>query len=99
MLVKKVGPDTYKMHDLLRDYHYKNMRNSDKRKQHLKVGEYYETRNQPIDALEHYVLAEDEKSIQRVYRAAYKLMDLNSDYESIIRLIKKYIGGFRFSTN
>ena len=93
-LLEQVGPDTYKMHDLLRDFHYKNMRNADKRKQHLEVGEYYETRNQPIDALEHYVLAEDEKSIERVYRAAYKLMDRNSDYESIIRLIKKYIGIF-----
>jgi tetratricopeptide (TPR) repeat protein/predicted phosphodiesterase len=93
-LLEQVRPDTYKIHDLLRDYYYKNMRNTDKKQQHQKVGYYYEDDNQPVEALEHYLRAEDKESIRRVYRPAYKIMERNSDYKSIIRLIGKQIDIF-----
>ena len=94
-LLEQVRSDTYKIHDLLLDYYYKNMRNTDKKQQHQKVGDYYENdENQPVEALEHYLRAEDKESIRRVYRPAYKVMERNSDYKKIIRLIGKQIDIF-----
>jgi tetratricopeptide (TPR) repeat protein len=91
-LLEQVEPNTYKIHDLLRDFHYKNMHGAVKQQQHRIVGNYYETiKNYPVLALEHYVRAEYKEGIQKVYRAAYKVMERNSDYKSIIRLVGMYI--------
>jgi tetratricopeptide (TPR) repeat protein len=91
-LLEQVGPDTYKLHDLLRDYHYDHMRNTDKKQHHQEVGSYYEKiKNLPVVALRHFVLAEAKGSFQRVYNTAYKEMERNSDFKSIIHLAERYI--------
>lgn len=94
-LLEPIGADAYKMHDLLRDYHYDHMRNANKQQQHQQVGDFYENiKSQPVIALEHYVRAKDKQSIQRIYRTAHKIVERISDFKSIIRLTGMYIDSF-----